>query len=702
MAIPTIQQMNNADLDMRHLANIANSPAPTATNRVGAVQKTISGFVSQMNTIIQGTGFKAPVPYSAGITITDETTTVSYDGSVYAAQPSKLPFTTGPTFDPTKFRLIQGVAGAVLAAVDGSTLIGHGPFNLGIILENYFNLMVGSVAELKTISKDYFSQAMTRGYWADGDHGHGVYWLDHSDTTSPDNGGTVLVANDGGRWKLLFDGPVSVQKFGAKCAGNSDDTPRSQAAIDWGRATGNEVSFPAGGTAWITMLHIEKSLYNFGVRNYGCYIELIATEPTDTALLISGCVDLLITGEWRFNGANKSNYSSTIQCEVHPIIEEGQDAGHPTTRIKFGHITFRNCGVGFANGRYGVDGQCSEITFESMHVFQTPIPVKNSGADSGFSILGGHITSEYNPAFPDLVACVLDQEGGFVEICGGSLVTNANAKAVVISKPTPSGRYGNIFGTFTATGAHTEWNSPLVSIENPNNLVNAKSDDSSVRFIGDTGYAGGDVSKVGVYCSDPNYAGLFEAQSCGWYSSIARTGWNISSLSNKFRVKIDKTSFGRNFKNWLGGIFGAKVIGDDMPILSTYGLSNTFVTGSAQLVKFLIKRTTNELAHFQEWWNPTTGRFEVKPGGFTKLKFEATITGTGAKVGDFYLTRNDGKGGASVAIAYGVFNGVGRLEATVFDVEAGEYFELWFRPYDASLVTDAGIYNNLTITGWTN
>lgn len=69
-------------------------------------------------------GYKVPVPYAAGIQVTSATTTVSYQGATYAPVADALPFTTGETFMPSQWRLIQGVSSADLGSASGSPLVG--------------------------------------------------------------------------------------------------------------------------------------------------------------------------------------------------------------------------------------------------------------------------------------------------------------------------------------------------------------------------------------------------------------------------------------------------------------------------------------------------------------------------------------------------------------------------------------------------
>lgn len=95
--------------------------------------------------------------------------------------------------------------------------------------------VVSSITALRALLKTSAAQhAFVTGYYAQGDGGGGAYWYDSSDTTSADNGGTIIVATDGGRWKLAQTGITSIQQWGIKGDGATDDTARLQVIVTRG------------------------------------------------------------------------------------------------------------------------------------------------------------------------------------------------------------------------------------------------------------------------------------------------------------------------------------------------------------------------------------------------------------------------------------------------------------------------------------
>jgi hypothetical protein len=77
---------------------------------------------------------------------------------------------------------------------------------------------VSSIAELRTVPKTGSGLAYAYGYYFQGDGGGGLYWYNAADTTSSDNGGTIIIANDGARWylSLASNSHVSINQFGAQ------------------------------------------------------------------------------------------------------------------------------------------------------------------------------------------------------------------------------------------------------------------------------------------------------------------------------------------------------------------------------------------------------------------------------------------------------------------------------------------------------
>jgi hypothetical protein len=106
--------------------------------------------------------------------------------------------------------------------------------------------VVNSIAELRSLDKTVYAKAQVLGYYAPSDGGGGVFQYDSTDTTSVDNGGTFIVATDGGRWKLVLVGDVTGKQFGMKFDGVTDDGPAMANAVAYCLSTKRKLVLNAG------------------------------------------------------------------------------------------------------------------------------------------------------------------------------------------------------------------------------------------------------------------------------------------------------------------------------------------------------------------------------------------------------------------------------------------------------------------------
>lgn len=81
---------------------------------------------------------------------------------------------------------------------------------------NLLNVRFPTILHLKNYTVTGAKIALVEGYYAPGDGGGGSYYYDEADVTSADNGGSIIVAVDGARWKLLNKLEVTPEQFGAK------------------------------------------------------------------------------------------------------------------------------------------------------------------------------------------------------------------------------------------------------------------------------------------------------------------------------------------------------------------------------------------------------------------------------------------------------------------------------------------------------
>lgn len=125
-------------------------------------------------------------------------------------------------------------------------------------------MTVTSINALKSLSTP---QANTiyhvLGYETANDGGGGEFYWDSSDTTSPENGGTIFTATTG-RWKRLYDGELNVKWFGAKGNNSGDDYPAINKCIDYAKqvfTNGGKLLFPRGRYRISSTLNITNGVF---------------------------------------------------------------------------------------------------------------------------------------------------------------------------------------------------------------------------------------------------------------------------------------------------------------------------------------------------------------------------------------------------------------------------------------------------------
>ena len=123
---------------------------------------------------------------------------------------------------------------SVSGAINTTLGIAYDAGNLFDYLKYGNNRTVDSIAALRALSSSRNQRATVLGYYGKGDGGGGVYYIDPADTTTADNGGTVIEAADGARWKLATTDVVDIRQYGARSGSAISSSAQIQKAFDDG------------------------------------------------------------------------------------------------------------------------------------------------------------------------------------------------------------------------------------------------------------------------------------------------------------------------------------------------------------------------------------------------------------------------------------------------------------------------------------
>lgn len=125
-------------------------------------------------------------------------------------------------------------------------------------------IVIENVPELRKISGSSAETVITRGYHKAGDGGGFCYYKDTVMKNAKDNGGSVIVSEDGTRWRAVYSGALPLRLFGAVGDGKTDDT---EAIRSWlSELDGGHAGYASAGSYLFTESIVLPQKDNIAIR----------------------------------------------------------------------------------------------------------------------------------------------------------------------------------------------------------------------------------------------------------------------------------------------------------------------------------------------------------------------------------------------------------------------------------------------------
>ena len=164
-------------------------------------------------------------------------------------------------------------------------------------------VVVENVAALRQLDGKNASAVITAGYHRSGDGCGFTYIKDPAAQRPQDNGGSVIVANDGTCWRAIYDGALPLKLFGAVGDGKQDDTAAIRAWI--AALQEGDCGYAAAGKYRFSETIVFPMRQNVSIRGDGAQqtIFLYAGEDKNCDLFVIG------TPEVELHGWNLESFS---------------------------------------------------------------------------------------------------------------------------------------------------------------------------------------------------------------------------------------------------------------------------------------------------------------------------------------------------------------------------------------------------------
>lgn len=172
--------------------------------------------------------------------------------------------------------------------------------------------VLATYAALRAYSPATYPLAYVQGRTSAADGGQGWWQYDPSDTTSTDDGGTVLLSGSA-RWKRVYNGPAFAEWWGAVGDGTTNDSAAWQAAID----TGLCIAGKAGRVYGINLtLNLDAETQEPWIRDAN-FVDINPGSTTRKLMTANGCTRVRLENVTIDRGddgtAGQQNTAITVQ-----------------------------------------------------------------------------------------------------------------------------------------------------------------------------------------------------------------------------------------------------------------------------------------------------------------------------------------------------------------------------------------------------
>ena len=554
-------------------------------------------------------------------------------------------------------------------------------------------LSVNNLTELRAVDKTANTFAMTKGYYIPGDGGGAVYWYNPDDTITLDNGGSVIVAADGGRWYLLTDGNVSVRQFGAKGDGAADDTAPILAAYNFVNLVQLFYTLDFDSGRYVTNTQFLFVDFYFGIfRMKGAAFFGGGGLPAgrDAIFKVQNSANSGIDGSFHCSalpqsgsggGGNPDGYG----CGVFLLGKPGGVLNPELGIFAFFHMNGYQCErthMGLRIGERNNDAQCSEILISNYGNPYCPGALWIGGSQTIVSLVNCNLASNPVAGLTNQQFKTIVMDGGIIHMSGGNLeLHSTDASQCVEIRPCESATYGNNYGRLNLTNVLIETSSRFAVITNPNGLANPKGFQGGITMSNCGGYMGSiPIDQAIITVFDTNFDGVISIPDGNRFyrqtTNAARTAGNVdaSSAPNAL-ISVGKTVFdtGTGFQGWPYGIKGGKLMHDDILAVEAFAQGQVIAANTNTVVVWNNRPVDNvRRGRYDSMVNTANGDITI-PNGARSVRIEVQIVLAEGAQGNIWLT-NDSTG---EHLGYGVIGGgIASLVRTISTPVAGHIYRV--------------------------